>query len=154
MRSVLAAYREAIYSMSEDYGVRCGDCGSPMVLRVSTWYKYPSGAPRKFWQCSRAPACRGCLGAHPSGAPHGTPADYDTRQARKRAHIAFDAAADARGLDVKARYRWLQELTGLSMKAAHIAKFSREECEALIERIALLEAVRELSAAPAVQEEA
>ncbi len=115
-------------------GVVCGDCGAPMVLRRSRF--------GQFWGCTRWPDCQGKHGAHPDGSPMGIPGDATTRQARIEAHAAFDGAWQSRGLTRKQAYRWLRELTGKSVRGAHISRFSAEECRLLVERIALAEATR------------
>lgn len=126
------------------YRLACG--GSPMILRTTTKFKYPNGQDRKFYGCSQFPACRGVHGAHPDGSPMGIAGDKATRQARVEAHSVFDAAWRARGMTKKEAYRWLQDITGLSDKGAHISRFTVEQCADLVARIALLETMREMAA--------
>lgn len=117
-----------------NYGITCGDCGAPMVLRRSRF--------GQFWGCTRWPDCHGKHGAHPNGSPMGIPGDATTRQARIQAHATFDAAWQSRGLTRTQAYAWLREMTGKSVRAAHISRFTADECRHLVDRIALAEAVR------------
>jgi len=100
-----------------------------MVLRVA------SRKGRPFYGCPRWPRCRGSHGAHKDGRPLGNPADEATRQARMRAHEAFDRLWCGRGHIVFGRttaYRWLREAMGVSEDEAHIACFDINQCERLI----------------------
>jgi hypothetical protein len=124
-------------AITATYTVNCGDCGARMSLRVMR----TTGKP--FWGCSRFPLCLGAHGAHPSGAPMGTPADKATRQARVVAHAAFDAAWRARGMKRKEAYAWLRELTGLGYREGHISQMTAEQCRDLVNAITLSEAVRQ-----------
>src|SRR5208282_5226656 len=54
--------------------LKCGECGSLMVLRKSKKYGTP------FYGCSRFPECKGAHGAHTDGRPKGTPGDRKTNQ--------------------------------------------------------------------------
>ncbi|MBV8782508.1 MAG: topoisomerase DNA-binding C4 zinc finger domain-containing protein [Phycisphaerae bacterium] len=102
----------------------CPDCGAPMVLRSSPKFRYRSGEPRKFFGCSRFPECTATHCAHPDGKPMGTPADTATKQARIRAHGAFDQL-------------WKGPSAPMSPDDAHIGRFTAEQCEQLIERLRL-----------------
>jgi ssDNA-binding Zn-finger/Zn-ribbon topoisomerase 1 len=113
--------------------IACAECGSPMVLRVTMKHHYGDGTPRKFYGCSRWPACGGVHGAHPDGSPLGTPATADVRAARVRAHATFDAAWQRLGMTRKEGYGWLQFLTGLNEPDAHIGRFTREQCVELLD---------------------
>lgn len=106
-----------------------------MVLRTSSKFKYNDGSDRKFYGCSRWPACTGTHGAHPDGSPHGFPADKATKVWRMRAHEQFDQLWKTGRLTRKQSYRFLQQLMDLDEDAAHIAKFGRLECERLIQLI-------------------
>lgn len=121
----------------DTYGVRCGDCGSPMELRANGF------RGRGFWSCSRYPECTGTHGAHPDGRPLGIPANRETRVARIEAHRVFDAAWRARGMTKREAYRWLEEILGVDHEHAHIAKMSAAQCRTLVETIRLAEAARE-----------
>ena len=110
-----------------DDTVICADCGSLMELRRS---KYG-----KFYGCTRYPECRGAHGAHPDGKPLGIPANLETKQARMKAHAAFDRLWKSGRMKRKQAYRWMRDVMGMKPHEAHIGKFSKEQCERLVERV-------------------
>ena len=87
--------------------------------------------PTKYglrWSCS-VPDCNVIWW----GNKDTTPADYETRQARKGAHATFDRlwqgpdAVMSRG----EAYEWLQRTFELSPENAHIGLFTKAQCEDL-----------------------
>jgi len=102
-------------------------CGAVMQLKDSRH--------GKFYGCRDWPACDYTHGAHPDGSPLGVPANKETRQARMRAHDAFDTLWKGGGMKRREAYRWMQEALGLSEDEAHIGKFDVETCERLIEAV-------------------
>ena len=110
--------------------LHCGDCGSVMVLRRGV---IGGSKSRSFWGCSSFPKCRSTHGAHQrTGEPLGIPADAETRAARKRAHLAFDAIWQGGSMTRAAAYGWMRGVLGLTRDEAHIAKFTKGQCDALI----------------------
>jgi ssDNA-binding Zn-finger/Zn-ribbon topoisomerase 1 len=112
--------------------VKCGECGSPMVLRETKRFPQKDGTPGKFYGCSTFPACRGTHGAHPSGEPLGVPADAATKQARIRAHAAFDKLWKGGLISRKEAYDTMRRELGYTDETGHIGRFGVEECERLI----------------------
>lgn len=106
--------------------LRCPECDAPMVLRDS---KYGP-----FYGCSMyfATKCPGSHGAHPDGAPMGTPANQAAKAARIRAHDAFDHMWRGMGMRKNDAYRWMAKAMGLSEDEAHIGMFTIAQCEKLI----------------------
>ena len=106
--------------------ITCPDCGRPMRLRNS---KYGL-----FWGCSGYPECRATHGAHPDGRPLGRPGTKEEKEARVRAHAAFDRLWSGKGAPMRRdeAYRWMQEAMGLSDEDAHIGKFDVGQSETLI----------------------
>lgn len=102
-------------------------CGAPMQLRRSRY--------GKFYGCTRYPECDGRHGAHPNGSPLGIPADKATREARIRAHEAFDRLWRSGEMRRPDAYRWLREQMGLSRSEGHISRFTAEQCERLVELV-------------------
>lgn len=102
-------------------------CGAPMRLRDSRY--------GQFWGCSDYPKCDGIIGAHPDGSPVGTPADKETREARQRAHAAFDDWWRSEGMERVEAYEWLEE----NGPKAHIADMDYDECEELVEMMEEME---------------
>ena len=95
----------------------------------------------KFYGCTNFPKCEAKHSAHQAtGKPMGTPAVKVVREARIRAHAAFDLLWKPRSpwqvkpppMSRKAAYRWMQEALNLSKDEAHIGLFTVERCEALI----------------------
>lgn len=113
--------------------LRCGECGSSMVLRNSKF--------GKFYGCTAFPNCRGTHGAHPDGTPLGVPANKETKEARIRAHAAFDAVWKARQKNFNlsrtvARgecYAWLAVAMRMRKEDCHIARFDVATCARVIE---------------------
>lgn len=107
-------------------------CGAPMVLRQTTKYTYRNGDPRKFWGCSRWPDCGVIRAAHPDGTAYGIPGDAATKAARGRAHAAFDAWWQGRGMKRNTAYTVLRHSFDLPEELAHISCFDIAQCERLI----------------------
>lgn len=114
-------------------GVICPECGAVMVLRETKKYTTKDGKPKKFYSCSRWPACNGIHGAHPNGEPMGIPGNKETKLWRMKAHAAFDEAY--KHLPRKKRYAELQKVMGLSESEAHIARFDIDQCKTLIHKL-------------------
>lgn len=105
----------------------CPDCGEPMKMRTS------KHGP--FYGCSTYPDCRGTVSCGKDGQIKGTPADAETRAARRRAHEHFDRLWKSGPLESRAAaYRWLREIMELSEEEAHISKFDKHQCERVIRR--------------------
>jgi len=108
----------------------CPDCTAVMRLRRSRF--------GPFYGCSRWPDCEGTHGAHDDGSPKGVPGDAATRQARIRAHDAFDQLWKPRGRGPMSRgaaYRWMRRAMGLSAAKAHIGNFNTTQCERLVQLV-------------------
>lgn len=107
--------------------VTCAECGGPM--RLLRALDILTGEVRwLFWSCARYPACYCTHSAHPDGMPMGTPAKLATRDARHRAHLAFDLLWKRGGyLTRGAAYRWLTEMFQ-SAEQVHIGDMSLEQC--------------------------
>jgi hypothetical protein len=117
----------------------CPDCGADMILRNSRY--------GLFYGCSQFPKCDTAHGAHPDGKPLGIPANRATREARIRAHAAFDVMWRER-TDVpkkKARsqaYSWLQKALGWPI-APHIGAMNAAQCDEVVRLCAAREGVGE-----------
>lgn len=106
----------------------CPECGADMILRVSKKY-----GGRKFYGCSRWPACKATHGAHADGTPLGIPASKETKVWRIKAHDAFDRLWQDGSMSRNEAYRWLQEAMGLSSRECHIGRFNIAECQRVIQ---------------------
>jgi hypothetical protein len=110
--------------------VPCPECGGNMRMRSSRF--------GKFWGCEHFPRCQAKVGAHPDGRPLGTPANYAGRQARIRAHEAFDTlwkTAVKRGRARAYAYLALQELLQLTPLSCHIGLFDVAQCARVVELV-------------------
>lgn len=108
---------------------KCGECQSPMILRESRY--------GKFWGCSQYPECKGTHGAHQAdGRPLGIPADKETKEARIKAHAAFDELWKGRQMTRTAAYQWMGEAMALEPANRHIGRFTKEQCARLIALLA------------------
>jgi hypothetical protein len=105
----------------------CPECDGEMVLRNSRY--------GLFYGCTKFPNCRAAHGAHPDGRPLGVPADKETKQARIRAHDAFDTLWKSGLMKRGEAYRWMQDAMGMSEDEAHIGRFGSEQCELLIQKV-------------------
>lgn len=104
--------------------VQCAECGRPMILRNSRF--------GKFYGCSGWPDCTGTHGAHPDGRPLGKPATAETKQARIRAHAAFDRLWKDGGMSRREAYSWMRRAMGVPGRECHISMFDLSQCEALV----------------------
>lgn len=114
--------------------LKCAECGALMGLRKS------KHGP--FYGCSnfRETGCKGSHGAHPSGAPFGTPADKTGKQARIEAHRVFDEvwkrrlinSGKSRNANRHMAYSWMRKAMDLTHNTAHIGNFDKPQCEKLM----------------------
>lgn len=114
----------------------CPECGAPLILLEGKEFRRP------FYGCAtfRRTGCSGSHSAHPDGSPMGVPANRETKNARVRAHDAFDRMWRGMGMERDDAYRWMQKAMGLTVEDAHIGRFTIIECEKLV---AIVEAVLE-----------
>jgi len=74
--------------------------------------------------------CPATLGCHPNGAPLGTPTNGAGRNARIKAHAAFDVLWKHGLMSRGEAYAWLAKEMG--KQEAHIGQMSEEECDLVI----------------------
>lgn len=112
-----------------EHDLDCPDCGSFLALVAFKG--------KVIYRCARytSHGCRGAHGAHPDGKPLGVPAPWPVREARKRAHSAFDLLwrAPQGRMTRGAAYRWLQGALKMSETEAHISQFDAAQCTALLD---------------------
>lgn len=109
--------------------LECPECGARLVLRASS--------TRLFYGCERwrENGCRGTHGAHRNGSPLGIPGDQETKQARMRAHALFNPLYESGRMRQDEAYIWLQHAMVLSPEEAHIGRFTKQQCQFLIDLI-------------------
>ncbi len=117
-------FRQQVVAKHREH-LSCPECGAPMVLKPSKF--------GQFYGCSRwaETKCPGSHGAHANGAPLGTPANRATKDARIRAHEAFDTLWKSGGMSRKAAYQWMRETMDLTKADAHIGQFTEQQCNDL-----------------------
>lgn len=113
----------------ERFDLDCPDCLGKSHLQLRK-----SDAHGLFYGCVKWPDCRGTHGAHPDGRPKGIPGNKATREARIKAHEVFDLlfSGPKPKMTEEAAYVWMAGAMGLSFEEAHIARFTVEQCNALI----------------------
>ncbi|HXI01805.1 MAG TPA: zinc-finger-containing protein, partial [Candidatus Saccharimonadales bacterium] len=105
-------------------------------------------AGHRFYGCSRFPHCRGTHGAHQeTGEPLGIPGDRATKDARIRAHAAFDPLWKDGSMRRNDAYYWLSRALGIPRKDVHIGLFDTETCERVVSLCEQYLAMRRLSGA-------
>ena len=101
----------------------CPECEVEMTLREGNF--------GPFYSCPNYPACDMLVGANPDGSPKGLPVDKDTREARKKAHEAFDPLWRTGVFKSRsAAYKWLAKRLGHDK---HMQDMNRMECDQVIE---------------------
>lgn len=114
--------------MRNAHEIRCA-CGRFAEL-VSGTRIYPHRTDLvhlRFFLCA---ACNAWVGCHRDGRPLGTLADAATRDARQRAHAAFDPLWKS-SIEPGARsraYRWLAGKLRIRVEECHIGHFDRHTC--------------------------
>lgn len=82
----------------------------------------------KFYCCTQ---CNAYVGVHKkSGKPLGTLANNTLRDARRKAHVAFDPLWQDKKSSMTRReaYTWLADTLGIAFKDCHIALFDLTTC--------------------------
>lgn len=105
----------------------CPNCYASHGGRMKLRHRRSDGAP--FWGCERWPLCKATHGAHPDGKPLGVPGTPETKEARKRAHAAFDRLWSDGHMPRNAAYAWLSRAMGLPREKTHIGAFTSAQCE-------------------------
>lgn len=111
----------------------CPDCaerGEQVMLVFRSRSKFGP-----FYGCPRFPTCKASHGAHPDGAPLGTPAGAATKAARIEAHAWFDKLWKGGLMKRTAAYAWMREAMGMTADQAHIGHFDVATCSKLIELV-------------------
>lgn len=110
--------------------MNCNYCGQhvEIVTGEEIYPHRPDLHSKQFYLCRDCDAYVGC---HPNGEPFGLLADFDLRTARIYAHAAFDKTWKGK-IERHQAYRWLSQQMGLTSEAAHIGKFTKEQCQEVV----------------------
>lgn len=109
----------------------CPYCGSKAVLIDSKEIYGRSYGPA--WACAMYPKCDAYVGCHPrTTIPLGRLSDRRLRQAKNRAHKAFDRLWRNGSMSRKESYVWLQERLGMTADECHIGMFDVGDCERVV----------------------
>jgi hypothetical protein len=90
---------------------------------------------KRFWLCA---PCNAYVGCHPgTEKPLGRLANSELRQAKQKAHIAFDAlwkrTTPLGTFDRKGAYTWLARQLGIPRADCHIGQMDVEQCQRVVE---------------------
>lgn len=116
--------------------IKCPYCGSQAFLRPSSVLNKhgPIYDGEKYYVCAHYPICDSYVKAHAfNQMPMGTLANSSLRRKRRDTHIALQKLWEHGLMTRKEAYRWLQTQMGLTAEDTHIAKFSEQRCEQVIQ---------------------
>jgi len=121
--------------------VLCDYCDRPakLVTGVAIYgNRRPDLHHLRFWHCDCVPG-GAYVGCHRKGVgqgggtkPLGRLADAKLREAKQRAHAAFDPLWKGRRMKRHEAYRWLAKELGISFENCHIGMFDVEQCRATV----------------------
>lgn len=113
--------------------MKCIYCGSQteLVTGESLYPRSPRLHDKYFHACM---PCGAWVGCHPgTRVALGQVANAELRQARSRAHAAFDPIWMSGGINRTLAYAWLAEQLALPGKRCHIAQFDVAQCQRVVE---------------------
>lgn len=122
MRPIIIEGKELI-----EYDLGCPDCGSNMILRKSR-YGY-------FYGCQDYPVtgCKASVGARTDGTPVSMPVSMTEKDARENATEAIERLWKSGKYERSNTLAWICEKMECERSEAYIARFSKQQCEAIIE---------------------
>ena len=106
----------------------CPACGrtAKLVGALEVYPHRPDLAGKRIYVCPSGCSRVGCHGD--TTRPLGTLATATMREARRRAHAAFDPIWRTRGLTRAAAYVRLAEYLGIPVADCHIGRFDEAQC--------------------------
>lgn len=120
--------------------ITCQYCGMPatFVNGDAIYPHRPDLFKLKFYMCT---PCKAYVGVHKgTDSPKGSLADAATREARKRAHAAFDPlwinAKLNRGKTRRNAYKWLSSVLNIPAEKTHTGMFDVAMCNKVVEAVA------------------
>ena len=112
--------------------VKCPYCDqSAKLVTGKTVYPHRRDLWRKrFWVCFPCDARCGCHGT--TDKPLGRLANAELREAKMRAHAAFDPRWKRGPHGRSAEYKWLAHELGIDVQECHIGMFDVETCDRVV----------------------
>ncbi len=113
----------------------CPYCGAEAALHRSSAKFYRGRDYGPVWACV---PCQAWVGCHPgTSTPLGRLANKELRQAKMRAHAAFDPLwkriNGERKMSRGNAYRWLSDRLGIPFDDCHIGMFDIDTCGRVVE---------------------
>lgn len=110
--------------------VQCCGRSTALVGGERIYPHRPDLSGLKFYLCEKCGAYTGCHKG--TDKPKGTPANKELREARMRAHAAFDPIWRYGKMSRREAYKWLAEAVGFDGKL-HIGFSGVEMCNRIVE---------------------
>lgn len=113
--------------------VKCDYCGeaAQLVTGKVVYPHLPKLASKKYWVCG---PCDARVGCHRFGSkPLGRLANPELRNAKMKAHHAFDPLWKFGGMSRDEAYRLLARLLGIKRRKCHIGLFDVDQCKKVVE---------------------
>lgn len=113
--------------------MKCAYCNerTSLVTGSVVYPHLPSLASKPFHACL---PCKAWVGCHPGTTNAlGNVANSELRQARSRAHAAFDPIWQSKGMSRRAAYGWLAHQLRLPGSRCHIAQLDIALCQQVVE---------------------
>lgn len=113
---------------------KCDYCRDPATLvKGKKIYPHrPDLYELFFWECE---PCKAYVGTHKNNPKHkrlGRLANAELRQAKKRAHFAFDPLWRRGDMNRREAYKWISEELQILPRYCHIGMFNLKQCKKLI----------------------
>lgn len=107
----------------------CPDCAGSMVFK-------PNGPFGPYYRCLTS-RCPGAVASEPDGKVKGVPAPKATRDARIRAHAAFDPLwrGETAPMSRGEAYRWLARVLGFPARVCHIGHMDEASCARVLDAV-------------------
>jgi hypothetical protein len=110
----------------------CDYCKRPAILTngKEVYPHRPDLAEKLFWYC---PDCKAWVGVHAgSTRPLGRLANKELRQAKMRAHSAFDPLYQNGAMKRNSAYKWLGDTLGIPRRECHIGMMDVDMCNRVV----------------------
>lgn len=116
---------------NQQLSIPCPYCGGSAVFCASSAHIYRGTDYGAVYDCR---LCDAFVGVHRGSTnPKGTPANRATREARKRAHAAFDLHwRESRQMSRSQAYARLAQDMALAPEECHIGMFNEEQCDRVV----------------------